>query len=71
MQGERIVIIRKAFGMSLGTGCMSKLYIRILFCSFDHIILMSETVCEDKIAAGISKLACRIVALLTFGNIGL
>ena len=69
-RSECIVEVVQTLGMSLGSGCMAELYFRILFCSLDHIILMSKAVCKNEITSCICKLAGCIVALLSFRNIG-
>ena len=68
---ECVVEIVQILCMRLGSGCVAELYLRILLGCLDHVILMSEAVCEDEVAACVRQLACCLVALLTLRNIGL
>ena len=67
---ERVMIVRKGFGMSLGSGCMTELHFREFHCGLDHEIFMSEAVCEDDAAACVYKVCCGLVAFLAFRYVG-
>ena len=68
---ESIVIVSQILGVSAGTGGVAELNIRILLSSLDHVRLMTEAVGEDDGAAIVDQVASGLIALLTFGNIGL
>ena len=53
---------------SLVAGAAYELNIRELLCSLEHVVLMTEGVGEDQLAACVCEFSCRIVALLAFRN---
>ena len=69
--GESVVIVGKTLGVSLGAGGVAELYLGELLGGLDHVILMTEAVGEDDVAAGVGELSSGVVALLTLGNVGL
>ena len=65
------MIVGKTLGVSLGAGGVAELYLGELLGGLDHVILMTEAVGEDDVAAGVGELSSGVVALLTLGNVGL
>ena len=59
----------KAFRVGLCSCGVAELHIREFLRSFDHVVLMSEGIREDRLAAGIRQLARRVIALLAFRDV--
>ena len=57
--------------MCLRAGGMAEFHIRELLGSLDHIVLMTEAVGEDDVAAAVREVRSGLVAFLTFRNVGL
>ena len=68
--GEGVVVIAQALGVSLGAGGVAELHIGELLGSLDHVVLVTEGVGKDDVAAVIGQLSSLVVALLTLGNVG-
>ena len=68
---ERVVEVGKAFGVGLGAGGMAELDIRALLGGLDHVVLVTEGVGEDDVAALVNEVQRGLIALLAFGNTGL
>ena len=69
--GESVVVVGKVLGVRLRAGGVAELDIREFLCSLDHVVLMTEGVGEDDVAAGVSQIRSGVVAFLTFGNVRL
>ena len=68
--GESVVVVAQALSVGLGAGGVAELNLGELLSSLNHVILVTEGVGEDDIAAGVSQLAGGVIALLAFGDIG-
>ena len=68
---EIVVHVLKACHSSLVAGSVAELYVRILFRCADHIVLVTEAVCEYDLAALLSKVCSRVKAGLVLRDVGL
>ena len=64
------MVVVKALGVRLGAGGVAELHMGEFLGSLNHVVLMTERVGENDVAAGVSQLSSLIVALLSFGNVG-
>ena len=67
---KRIVVVCKALGVCERTGCMAELDFREFLSRLNEVGLMTEAVRKDDLAAFVDELSSRIVALLTFRDVG-
>ena len=67
---EGVVVVGKTLGVSLGAGGVAELHVGEVLRGLNHVVLVTERVGEDDVAAGISQLSGLVVALLTLGNVG-
>ena len=51
------MVVVKALGVRLGAGGVAELHIGEFLGSLDHVVLMTEGVGEDDVAAGVSQLS--------------
>ena len=68
--GEGVVVVAQALGVSLGAGGVAELNLGELLSGLNHVILVTEGVGEDDVAAGVSQLAGGVIALLALGDVG-
>ena len=64
------MVVAQALGVSLGAGGVAELHVGELLGSLDHVVLVTEGVGEDDVAAVIGQLSSLVVALLALGNVG-
>ena len=50
---------------------MAELYVRILFCRADHVILVTKAVCEYDLASLLGKVCSRVKTGLILRDVGL
>ena len=64
------MVVGKTLGVGLGAGGVAELDVGELLGGLDHVVLVTEGVSEDDVAAGVGQLSGLVVALLTLGNVG-
>ena len=64
------MVVAQALGVCLRTGGVAELNIGELLGSLDHVVLMTEGIGKNDVAAGVCQLAGGIVALLALGDVG-
>ena len=69
--GKTVVIVLDTVGVRLGAGGVCKLDLGEFPRRSDDVILMTEAVRENDVAALIHKVDCRIIACRTLGDTGL
>ena len=57
--GEGVVVVAQALGVSLGAGGVAELHVGELLGSLNHVVLVTEGVGEDDVAAVIGQLSSR------------
>ena len=67
---EGVVVVAQTLGVRLGAGGVAELHVGEVLRGLDHVVLVTEGVGEDDVAAGVGELSGLVVALLTFGNVG-
>ena len=65
------MVVGQTLGVGLGAGGVAELNLGEFLGGLDHVVLMTEGVGEDDVAAGISQLGSSVVALLAFGDVRL
>ena len=64
------MVVAQALGVGAGAGGVAELHVGELLGSLDHIVLVTEGVGEDDVAAVIGQLSGLVIALLALGNVG-
>ena len=64
------MVVGKTLGVRLGAGGVAELHVGEVLSGLNHVVLVTERVGEDDVAAGISQLSGLVIALLTLGNVG-
>ena len=63
------MVVGKTLGVCLGAGGVAELHVGEFLGGLNHIVLMTEGVCEDNVAAGISQVSSSLIAAVVFGNV--
>ena len=65
------MVVGQTLGVSAGAGGVAELDLGMLLGSIDHEGLMAKAVSENDVAAFVDQIHSGVIALLTFGNVGL